>query len=79
VSDSLWWRDIRNVCGKGERDNWFNENITWIIGSRDKIRFWDDKPLKEKFSKIHSNSNQKNILVGEMGAWNMEVWEWKFF
>jgi len=39
---SWWWRDLIKVT---EKNNWFDHNITWKVGSENVVRFWKDKRL----------------------------------
>jgi len=40
--ESWWWRDIKKLCGKGTKNNWFNKNLRWNKGKGNKIKFWND-------------------------------------
>jgi len=31
-NQSWWLHDLAKVCGRGSLDNWFDNNIEWIIG-----------------------------------------------
>jgi len=58
-SDSLWWRDLKEVLPiEGWKGN-FEDNYSWEVGNGRKIRFWEDKwvgnvKLKEKFPRLFS-------------------------
>lgn len=39
---SLWWKDLKKLCGSEVDNPWFDENILWKIGRGDKCRFWKD-------------------------------------
>jgi len=41
--ESIWWRDLMSMCGEGNGQNWFDQNITWRLGSGSNIRFWIDR------------------------------------
>ena len=41
-NESKWWMDLRSICRNGELGKWFNENLSWKIGTVNKIKFWDD-------------------------------------
>jgi len=41
--NSWWWRDIRKICGGRQITNWFDRNIIWKMGIRNKIKFWEDR------------------------------------
>ena len=30
--ESLWWNDLKKVCGGGGSLNWFDEGMSWEIG-----------------------------------------------
>jgi len=40
--ESRWWNDLRKVCGLGEERTWFEESVTWKVGSGTIIKFWED-------------------------------------
>ena len=42
---SLWWKDLKKICGGNGRARWFDEGIDWKVGSREKTRFWLDEWL----------------------------------
>jgi len=66
---------------KGQWGNWFDSNVTWNRGSRNKIMFWEDVwtsdfPLKDRIPRLFSNSVLKNATLGEVGFWNENQWIW---
>ena len=46
--ESLWWNDLKKVCGGGGSLNWFDEGMSWEIGEGDQCRFWKDESLGGK-------------------------------
>jgi len=46
--ESRWWKDIRKTCGSGKDKIWFEENVNWKVGSRNKILFWEDIWIGDK-------------------------------
>jgi len=79
--ESWWWRDIKNLCGKGQKTNWFNKNLRWNKGKGNKIKFWDDiwldeMSLKERFPRLYTNAILKEGTLGEYGFWNGDQWQW---
>lgn len=37
--ESIWWRDIMDVCGDRRERSWFNDNITWKVGDGRRLCF----------------------------------------
>ncbi|KAL5141929.1 hypothetical protein HKD37_09G025192 [Glycine soja] len=69
--ESIWWRDLKLVCG-GSSDG--NEGHT---------RFWQDcwvrgECFQTKFPRLFLNSKQKGKLVRNMGSWSPNGWRWEF-
>ena len=71
-SDSLWWRDLKEVWAiKGWKGN-FEDNCSWEVGDSREIRFWEDKwmenvKLKEKFPRLFSICSDKESLLWQVG------------
>ena len=64
------WRDLIKVI---EKDNWFENNIIWRVGSRNLVRFWEDKWLGEttiihRFSRLYSISTCQSKIIHEVVA-----------
>jgi len=81
TNELTWWKDLRRVCRKGERGNWFDDNIYWKVGTKSRILFWDDMwlrdmCLRDRYHKVFSSSNQKGVKVKEGGGWHGNHWEW---
>jgi len=56
--------------------------MTWEVGSREKIKFWEDEwlangQLKGRYKRLYNNSELKDKLIGSCGSWNADGWEWK--
>jgi len=68
ISDSLWWRDLKEGWAlEGWKGN-FEDNYSWEIGNGREIRFWEDKwvgnmNFKEKFPKLLSIYFEKESLL----------------
>lgn len=30
--NSIWWMDLKKVCGGGEGGKWFDKRLTWKLG-----------------------------------------------
>lgn len=43
LRESLWWKDLKKICGGNSREKWFDEGIEWKTGQGEKIRFWLDE------------------------------------
>lgn len=77
--ESIWWRDIMDVCGDRRERSWFNDNITWKVGDGRRLCFlhhlWvGNEPLGKKYKRLYLNSTQQGDLVGEVGCWLNGVW-----
>jgi hypothetical protein len=79
---SLWWKDVCSIgvnCGI----NWFSQCAVKKLGNGSLTSFWRDKwigdtPLKDRFLRLFTISNQKEASVADV--WNMgnEVERWRF-
>ena len=52
------------------KQNWFDKNVKWKIGSRTRIRFWEDKwiegmTLRQSYPKLCDNSKMKQSTLEE--------------
>jgi len=73
--ESVWWKDLTMVCGIGIQGNWFDCRFQWCVGDEKCIKFWDDRwvddqALKDKFPRLHSISQNKDSLVGDIVEWD---------
>jgi len=78
---SWWWRDILKVCKEGEGDGWFLNGIGWKVGSKDKVKLWEDvwvenSNLKTRFPKLFSLSLNQGHKVEEVSEWEDLEWRW---
>jgi hypothetical protein len=72
-SASLWWRDI---CSLDLNTNWFGEALERCVRNGAFTLFWSAKwignsPLKERFPRIFSISNQQLATISSMGIGSM--------
>jgi len=79
--ESRWWNDLRKVCGSGEERTWFEESVTWRVGSGTIIKFWEDvwvgeKALRDSYPRLYLISNKKERTISECGKWKNDKWEW---
>jgi hypothetical protein len=79
---SLWWRDISSI-GLNLDINWFSSNAYRKLGNGMQTRFWWDIwnggiPLKDRFPRLFSISNQQNASVAEMYNNNIGGERWLF-
>jgi len=44
---SIWWRDLRSICGKRNNGNWFIANIKGLVGNGSDISFWENLWIRE--------------------------------
>ncbi|GAU35675.1 hypothetical protein TSUD_162470 [Trifolium subterraneum] len=68
--DSLWWRDVVGVGGKGE-DCWFPTQVSSVLGNGNSISFWKEKwhgvvPLRELFPLLYEKEIHKDCVVSEL-------------
>ncbi|CAL5192304.1 unnamed protein product [Lathyrus oleraceus] len=80
---SLWWRDIRLVCGTpfGGHD-WFSDSISCKLGRDNSILFWKhcwlgNISLKLLFPRLFEVCSFPNALVINCGLWENVGWSWK--
>nr|KYP58785.1 Putative ribonuclease H protein At1g65750 family [Cajanus cajan] len=38
-NESIWWRDLKKICGGGAESSWFARSLRWRLGKGEKIRF----------------------------------------
>lgn len=68
VSNSLWWRDMKEVWSlEGWKDK-FEYNCIWEVVNGKDVRLWKDKwvgnmTLKEKFPRLFSICSDKESLL----------------
>jgi hypothetical protein len=77
---SLWWRDI---CLLDLNTNWFRDALVRCVRNGALTLFWDNLwigniPLKERFPRIYSISNQQLGTIFSMGSWVDGLWRWDF-
>jgi mannosylglycoprotein endo-beta-mannosidase len=76
---SVWWRDIGRL---DVESGWFAQAVTKKIGNGNSTLFWKDvwlgeSSLEGRFPRLFGISTQQEDLIGEMGGWEGEVWEWR--
>ncbi|XP_058754053.1 uncharacterized protein LOC131627225 [Vicia villosa] len=90
LKSSLWWRDVRNVCGFEVNDiPWFSNCISRRLGDGEGTRFWEHAwlgptPFKVLFPHLFSLCSMPNFsspsssssCVANMGGWVDNVWKW---
>jgi hypothetical protein len=79
---SLWWRDICSI-GSNLGINWFSHNTYKKLGNGRLTSFWWDTwvgalPLKDRFPRLFSISNQKHASVAEVRNPDAGVVVWTF-
>lgn len=80
--DSVWWRDLIDVCGEYLEDGWCDSNVEWKVENVLRINFWHHKwcgneKLSSKYNKLYNNSLQKDAKLREVGEWSGERWVWR--
>lgn len=84
VRDSIWWRDIFNLCYEDDLGTcWFNVGVRERVGNGSATRFWKDtwcggNPLNVNFRKLLDLSLQKNKPIINMGKRVEGIWTWSF-
>jgi len=78
---SWWWRDLCNICEEGQTESWFNKQVSWKVGNRKDICFWDDPwldvvPLKQKYPMLLFISEDKYKSIQQVGLWEESTWKW---
>jgi len=68
---SLWWKDLCRISGKGIQGNWFKGRSRWGLEDRSHVKFWEDrwadeKVLQELFPRLYSISQCNDSMVGEL-------------
>ena len=38
-AESVWWKDLRDMCRGSGEDSWFKSRIRWSVGCGSKVRF----------------------------------------
>ncbi|KAI5417416.1 hypothetical protein KIW84_042139 [Lathyrus oleraceus] len=79
---SLWWRDVRSVCGTpfGGQD-WFCDSISCKLGRGNSFFAWKhcwlrNISLKLLFPRLFEVCSFPNALVCNCGLWENEGWRW---
>nr|KYP37647.1 Putative ribonuclease H protein At1g65750 family [Cajanus cajan] len=71
---SMWWRDLRKVCGGDCREQWFDKCMNWKVKNGKRTRFWEDRwigqqILVEDYPRLYINSGQQQATIHNMGQW----------
>jgi hypothetical protein len=79
---SLWWKDVCSI-GSNLGVNWFSQCVTKKIGNGALTSFWvdnwiGDSPLKDRFPRLFSISNQKEASVAEIWDPGIGEFGWRF-
>lgn len=77
---SGWWSKIVTLLG-GENGKWFVDNLSMRLGNGLSTSFWEGPwmgavSIRDRFPRLFHLSEQKEIMVGEMGVWEEEEWKW---
>lgn len=80
---SRWWKDLGKVGVCQDKGEWFSGNVQRVVGDGKLVSFWDecwvgDVKLKQKFKRLFELSEQRDSVVGGVGEWEGERWNWKF-
>ena len=80
---SFWWSDLKSIMHHSSMAEVLKQ-FHWKLGSGDQILFWEDSwvgdgiTLREKYPELYQISSQKFQLVGSMGSFGEEGWQWEF-
>lgn len=79
--ESIWWKDIKKICGGLSDNKWFDEGVTWKVGNGEKSRFWKDpwldgQTLENRFPRLFLVLEQKESLISEVGSLKGNTWSW---
>ena len=59
VNKSVWWRDLQKALTSSHQGQIIQQGMKWRVGSKDQIKFWDDKwngeeeSLVEKYPRLY--------------------------
>ena len=79
---SWWWRDLSKVCKEGGGKGWFQEELSWVLGCGDRVKFWEEvwvgsiDLIKSMFPRLYSMSFNQGQTVDEVGVWVNSEWRW---
>jgi hypothetical protein len=79
ATSSVWWRDL---CRIDSDHGWFSQAVTKKVGNGNLTKFWKEVWIGEtsfeyRFPRLFGIYTQQDALVGDMGVWNGELWEWR--
>jgi hypothetical protein len=71
AKSSNWWKDLVGLQSVDSLINWISEALEKKVGNGSSTRFWEEKwigdtVLKEKFPRLFSLSEQKELAVSEL-------------
>jgi hypothetical protein len=75
---STWWKDICNL--QGDR-RWFEQATAKKVGDGGSTSLWCDSwlgnfSLRDRFPRLYSISNMKEVKVADSGYWENNIWSW---
>ena len=80
---SFWWSDLKSVMLHSSMAGVLNQ-FQWRLGRGDQILFWEDswlrdgRTLRDKYPDLYQITSHKSQLVGNMGFFGEEGWQWQF-
>ncbi|RZC12605.1 hypothetical protein D0Y65_012396 [Glycine soja] len=83
-NESFWWQDLSSMFQPLQEGNWFQNGISWKVGCRARVRFWEDRwkddgvPLMLKYPKLYLISCQQEQFIQQMGRFSNAGCEWSF-
>ncbi|GLT65802.1 hypothetical protein SLA2020_382120 [Shorea laevis] len=84
ASSSEWWKAIWRLDKEIEsKEGWLLRELEKDIGEGNDTLFWHDKwcgdvSFREKFNRLFRLSENKEMLVKDMGEWREGQWVWKW-
>ena len=80
---SFWWSDLKSVMLHSSMAGVLNQ-FQWRLGRGDQILFWEDswlsdgRTLRDNYPDLYQITSDKSQLVGNMGFFGEEGWQWQF-
>ena len=80
--ESLWWWDLKRVCGGSNEEKLFDKGSRWKIGIGDKARFWvdswvDENCLANLFPRLYFISSKRRGWWCWKFRWRKKSFEWE--
>jgi hypothetical protein len=91
ANSSNWWKDLVSLENSVTPISWISDALRKKVGNGGSTRFWeekwiDDTTLKEKFPRLFSLSDQKEVFISELFdglfdrsrlMWRRRLFQWE--